>query len=275
MKKASKPSKTTKKTSSIPLGLKKLDKALIGLKPGQVMVFGAHPGVGKTAFGLKIIENLALQSKVSVGFFSLELNKQQALVRLACSSAKVDLMQLYLGKGPESAQEKFTKALGEIARAPLEIFATPRMDLLDLEKELTRLKQRNDAKLCIIDHLRLVVPQMVPTPSKKKEDPILKVITGIKNIAKKLQLPILLLDLLPDIPETDKAGKKRALLIEKTLSKSVDVVCSLKPHEVFEEQKGRMLPDLAAEVSLLKNANGAKGKVKLQFLPRYARFEDL
>lgn len=271
MAKVAKKSKSSKEPA-VSLGLKKLDKALKGLKPGQVMVFGAYPGVGKTAFGLKVVENLALESKMSVGFFSLELTKQQALVRLACSSAKVDLMQLYLGKGPESAQEKFTKALSEIARAPLEIFATPRIDLLDLEKELTRLKQRNHAKLCVIDHLRLVVPTMMP--SKKKEDPILKVITAVKSLAKKLQLPILVLDLLPDIAETDKAAKKRASLIEKTISKSADVVCSLKPHEVFEEQRGRMLPDLAAEVNLLKNANGAKGKLKLQFLPKYSRFED-
>jgi replicative DNA helicase len=239
------------------------------------MVFGAYPGVGKTAFAMKILENLALESRMSVGFFSLELTKQQALVRLACSSAKVDLMQLYLGKGPDSAQEKFTNQLSEIARAPLEIYATPRIDLVDLEKEMLRQKQHNHAKLCVIDHLRLVVPQMVPVPSRKKEDPIIKVIESVKKLAKKLQLPILILDLIPDVSEGDKAAKKKASLIEKTIKKTSDIVCALKPHEVFEEQKGRMLPDLAAEVNLIKNANGAKGKLKLQFLPRFSRFEDL
>src|ERR1044071_3129665 len=88
-----------KDASILSWGFPSLDKATGGLAPGKISVFAAHAGIGKTAMALNLIDQLALEQSIPVGMICLDMNKNQLLVRLASIRGKIDLLQLYLGKG--------------------------------------------------------------------------------------------------------------------------------------------------------------------------------
>jgi replicative DNA helicase len=257
-----------KSAPGLSWGFPSLDRQTCGLQPGQLLVFSAYPGVGKTTFALNVVEHLALQERAQVGMISLEMTTKQLLVRLACSHAQIDLLQLYLGKGSEKNQEKFSLALAEIAKAPFQIFATPRINLPDLQTEARRLQERCKIKLLIIDCLHLISADGLP-PNKDPDREKAKVLQGIKSMAGELKIPVLLLNLLTT-PENEKKKKAKD---SKILEKVADVVCELAPHDAYEEQKGKAMETITAQVALVKNKNGSKGNVRLKFLPKITRFE--
>lgn len=158
---SSKPASARKATQVdvVPWGLAALDRLTKGLNSGQLALFGAHPGVGRSALALRMVEALALERKIPVALVSLEMTTQQVLVRLACSHARIDLLQLYLGKGSGKTQEKFTQTLTELSRAPFQVFATPRMTVAELNLEAHRILVRTHNRLLIVDGLHLLAPE--------------------------------------------------------------------------------------------------------------------
>ncbi len=265
MKEKARNPQKAKGSESTSWGFRALDKYTKGLQPGQLALFTAYPGIGKTAFALNVAERLALEQNIPIGMVSLEMTYQQLRVRLACSYAKIDLLQLYLGKGSEKAEDKFSSHLSTISKAPFHIFATPRITLGELEVEARRLQNRFRIQLLMIDSLNLISmnpPTLVQPSSKKMKDlasELVEIVVGIKSLAKDLKLPVLLLNQIP---------------VFKAIEKQADIVCLLAPNDAYEEQKGKAMETITAEVAITKNRNGSTGKVKLKFLPKYTRFED-
>jgi replicative DNA helicase len=265
--KSNRTSKTKSQALGCSLGFKKIDKYTCGLKPEQLMIFAAYPGVGRSSFALNVAQKLAIEQRIPTAVMSFELTKQQVLVRLACSHAKIDLMQLYLGKGSEKAQEKFTETLSEIARAPLEIFAAPRMTLMELQHEARRIKERCKVRLIIVDSLQQLSFEGL---TQDRLTSLKQLLTGVKLLSKELQIPILLTNQWVG----KRAQDKEFLKENKILEKEADIFCVLAAHEAFEEQKSKMISEINAVFNFVKNRNGSVGKANLAFLPKYSRFED-
>jgi len=275
MKKKTQNRQKQKAAPGLSWGFRSLDRHTAGLLPSQMTVFAAHPGVGKTAFALNVAEKLALEQNIPVGMVSLEMTRKQLLVRMACSHARIDLLQLYLGKGSEKAREKFTNALGVIEKAPLHIFETPRISLPDLQTEARRLKSRFQIRLLIIDFLQLMSAEGLP-PCKDRPEELMRIAQGIQLLAGELQLPVLLLQRLDHPEEKVTCAQKTIHSREaKAIEKEADVICRLTPNDAYEEQQRKAMEPITAEVMIVKNRNGPVGRAKLKFLPKNTRFEDV
>lgn len=259
------------KTATLPWGISGLDRATKGLHAGQLtLVEVSHPGVGRTAMALSVVDALAMDLAVPLLFVSLEMITQQVLVRLACLHSQIDPLQLYLGKGSEAAQEKLKKTLAEISQAPFQIFATPRMPLLELQTEARRSRERRGIRLIIVDGFQAMVPDDLSKaggPAKWRP----AIAKGIRQLAKELDVPALVLHQVTDQAWASKSSPVAKEL--KVVEKEADTVCRLAPHEAYEEQKGRaMAAEVKGEIEVVKNENGRTGGVKVRFLPRFARF---
>ncbi len=260
------------KADVLPWGLASLDRATKGLHAGQLaLVEVSHAGVGRPALALRVVDALALEQGIPLLLVSLEMITQQVLVRLACLHSRIDLLQLYLGKGSETAQEKLKTTLAEISRAPMQIYATPRMTLAELQVETQRSKERRHIRLLIVDGFHLLVPDVPATAGEpRKWRPAIA--KGIRQLAKDLKIPALVLHQVTEEAWTSKTSPAAREL--KVIENEADIVCRLAPHEAFEEQKGRAMQSLiTAGMDVVKNDNGKSGKVRLKFLPRFAQFE--
>jgi replicative DNA helicase len=250
--------------SKLSWAYRSLDRMMKAPPPGKLTFFSAYPGVGKMAFALNLIDRLAIGQKIPIGLFSLSMNKNQLLVHLAAISGKIDLLQLYLGKGSEKAQEHFAEKLSEIARVPLQIYAAPRLSVKDLEIECRRLKERCRIQMIIIDSFQeLYLPEMTKA-SKNTSALILK---SINKIAKELKVPVLVLNSLTDSSLANSQTKDW-----KKMEKEVEFAMALEHHDAFEEQKGKSISSIRAQINIFKKGR-KKGAVKLEFIPRFARFE--
>jgi len=263
---------------SAPLswGFRSLDRRMKGLFPGQLTLLASWPGIGRCALALGVAEELVFGHKVPVAMLSLDVTYQQLLVRMACIHAKIDFLRLYL-KGQEAAQEKFAKALGQVKTSYLRIMATPRIALGELQMEARRLRSRHDIRLFIIDHLQLVSPDVLQAGLGRQEQ-LIGIAAGIRKLAQELDVAVLLLSQLGEAADAgDGAMPKFSTVREtKAFEKMADVVCHLAPNEAYEEQpKVRLTDSVSAGISIVKNGKGATGDVRLRFLPRYARFEDV
>lgn len=174
----------------VPTGFKDLDDVLAGMQPSNLIVLAARPGIGKTAFALNIAQNVALQTKMPVGMFSLEMSKEELVDRLLVSEADIDAWRLKTGNLNEQDFTRISDAMGRLAEAPIFIDDTPGISLLEMRTKARRLQIEHDVKFIIVDYLQLAVA------NKNYENRVQEVSAisqSMKNLARELKVPILCL----------------------------------------------------------------------------------
>ena len=255
-----------------------LDKLTSGLQPSDLMIIAARPSMGKTAFAMNVAENAAVLDGKVVGVFSLEMSREALLMRMLASHAQVDSKNLRQGFLTKDDMRKLTRATEELTQSKLYIDDTPGISISEMRAKARRLKQQEKRlDLLIVDYLQLM--SAVPIGGKRFENrtqEVSAISRGLKALAKELRVPVVALSQLSRAPES-RGGDHRPQLSDLRESGSIeqdaDVVAFIFREEVYKKDD----PDLdgMAEIIVAKQRNGPTDTLKMAFIKRYTRFENL
>ncbi len=253
----------------IPSGFQPLDDLLSGFQKGDLIILAARPSVGKTALSLDIARQAAVNHKIPVGFFSLEMGSQQLIDRMLASQASVDSWKLRTGKVADD--DDFTRigeAIEVLREAPIYIDDQPGNNILAMRSVARKLKMEKDLGLIIVDYLQL----MAPTNTKASDSMVQQVTEisrSLKHLARELEVPVIALSQLSRAVE-QRGGKPRLsdLRDSGSIEQDADVVMFIH-RERDEEEGGRMN---ATEILIEKHRNGPTGRVDLHFDTHKGKF---
>jgi len=255
-------------------GFPELDVYTSGFQPGDLVVIGARPSMGKTAFSLDLALNACLMHKVPVAFFSLEMASMAIAMRLLASHARINLHKLRSGKLSDRDWGKLSGATGELSESKLFIDDTGTLGLMEIRARARQLKQQHDIGLIFIDYLQL----MKPPKANSREQEIAQISRGLKGLARELNIPVIALSQLSRAVE-QRGGDKRPQLADLrdsgAIEQDADVVMFIyreKQYRDASDEDGEPV-DNTAEIIIRKQRNGPTGTVKLTFISEFAKFE--
>ncbi len=263
--------------SGIATGFVDLDRMTSGLHGGEMVVFAARPSLGKTSLAMNIAEHAAVDQKLPVGVFSLEMTSESRVVRMLCSRSRVNLRNVRDGFLAERDFPKLTGAAGKLANAPLFIDDSSGLSILQLRAKARRMHQQFGIKLFVVDYLQLL--HSTSRRAENRQQEIADISNGIKALAKELKVPVIVLSQLNRELEREKNRKPRLSDLRESgaIEQDADVVGLLyRPSSGDEEEGGGAGDELdAVPVNLLiaKQRNGPTGDVRLTFLKSFTRFE--
>jgi replicative DNA helicase len=254
-----------------------LDKLTSGLQPSDLIIIAARPSMGKTALAMNIAENAAVLDGKVVGVFSLEMSREALLMRMLASHAQVDSKDLRQGFLTKEDMRKLTRATEQLSHSKLFIDDSPSISVSEMRAKARRLRQTEGLDLLIVDYLQLM--SAVPIGGKRFENrtqEVSAISRGLKALAKELKVPVVALSQLSRAPES-RGGDHRPQLSDLRESGSIeqdaDVVAFIFREEVYKKDD----PDLdgIAELIVAKQRNGPTDMIKMAFVKRYTRFENL
>ncbi len=254
-----------------------LDKLTSGFQASDLVIIAARPSMGKTAFAMNIAENAAVIDGKVVGVFSLEMSREALLMRMLASTAQVDSKNLRQGFLTKDDMRKLTHAMEQLMQAKLFIDDTPGISVSEMRAKARRLRQQEGLDLIIVDYLQLM--SAVPVGGKRFENrtqEVSAISRGLKALAKELRVPVIALSQLSRAPES-RGGDHRPQLSDLRESGSIeqdaDVVAFIFREEVYKKDD----PDLdgMAELIIAKQRNGPTDTIKMAFIKRFTRFENL
>ncbi len=266
--------------TGLPTGFVDLDKMTSGLQPSDLIIIAGRPSMGKTAFALNIASHAALDQQKTAAVFSLEMSKEQLVLRMLCAEARVDAHRLRSGYLAESDWPKLTMAAGRLADAPLYIDDTAALTVLEMRAKARRLQADHGLDLVIVDYLQLMRGR---GDSDSREQEISNISRSLKALAKELRVPVIALSQLNRAVET-RGKDKRPMLADLresgAIEQDADVILFIYRDEVYNKcecpHDGECLCGRrgVAEVIIGKQRNGPVGKADLTFLHKYTRFEN-
>jgi replicative DNA helicase len=264
--------------TGIPSDYKDLDAITSGWQKGDMIVIAGRPSMGKTAFSLNLARNAAVDHKIPVGFFSLEMADRQLALRLLCAEAGVDSAKVRSGRLRAEEWPKLSNQVGKLAEAPIFIDDTPSLTPMELRARARRLKSEHDVQLIIIDYIGLM-----ELPHKKiesQQQKIAEISRNLKALAKDLEVPVIVLSQLSRAVET-RHGDKRPILSDLrdsgAIEQDADVVIFLYRPGLYGEKSrdGGDVDESHTEVIVAKQRNGPLGAAELHFNLRTGRFQSL
>jgi replicative DNA helicase len=262
--------------TGVSTGFIEFDRMTSGMHPSEMIVIAARPSMGKTALAMNIAEHVAINEKLPVGVFSLEMSSQQLVQRLLCSRARVNLQKVRDGFLGERDFPSLTAAASKLAEAKIFIDDTASLSILELRAKARRLKAQQDVQLIIIDYL-----QLLRSTSRRAQDnrqlEISEISAGLKGLAKELKIPVIVVAQLNRQPEQRSGGKPRLSDLRESgsIEQDADLVGLLVRPEMYEEdEEARQEKSGEAELIIAKQRNGPVGEIPLTFLKEFTRFED-
>jgi replicative DNA helicase len=262
--------------TGISTGFVELDRMTSGLHPSEMIVIAARPSMGKTALAMNIAEHVAINEKMAVGVFSLEMSSQQLVQRLLCSRARVNLQKVRDGFLGERDFPSLTAAASKLAEAKIFIDDTAGLSILELRAKARRLKAQQDVQLLIVDYLQLLRSTTRRALDNRQLE-ISEISAGLKGLAKELKLPVIVVAQLNRQPEARTGGKPRLSDLRESgsIEQDADLVALLVRPEIYEEdEEARQEKSGEAELIIAKQRNGPVGEIPLTFLKEFTRFED-
>lgn len=268
-----------KDLSGIATGFKDLDSRLLGLHKGEMIVLAARPSVGKTSLAMNIVEHVAVGSvdeePKPVGVFSLEMTREQLIMRLLGSRSRIPTHKIVSGFLTPANHGLLTQAADVLMKAPIFLDDTGALDIVELRARARRMKKKYDIQLFVIDYLQLL---HCATSSRESRQTETSAISGsIKGMAKELNVPVLVLSQLNRAPEA-REGKPRLADLRDSgaIEQDADVVCLLRRPALYSEaDEGASAKDRTlAILNIAKQRNGPTGEFNLVFLEDIMRFEN-
>jgi replicative DNA helicase len=268
--------------TGLSTGFAELDRMTNGMHSGEMIVIAARPSMGKTALAMNIVEHVAVNQKLPVGVFSLEMSSQQLVQRLLCSRAHVNLAKVRGGFLGERDFPNLTAAASKLAEAKIYIDDSSSLNILELRAKARRLKAQQDIQLIAIDYL-----QLVTSSSRRAQDnrqlEITEISAGLKSLAKELKIPVIVVAQLNRQPEQRTGGKPRLSDLRESgaIEQDADLVGLLLRPSFYEEREdddkadSKFVEETAEEAELIiaKQRNGPIGNVPLTFFKQFTRFE--
>lgn len=256
---------------------KDLDKVLNGFQPSDMIIVAARPGVGKTSFCLNIAENAAVNHNKTVGIFSLEMSKEQLVLRLLSSQALVDQTKIRKGTVNQSEFDDLTAAANVLLKAPIFIDDTAGINIMEIRGKARRLQQEHGLDLIIIDYLQLMQSGGNGRKNDNRQQEISDISRNIKLLARELNVPIVALSQLSRAVEqsADKKPNLSHLRESGSLEQDSDVVLFIYRAAMSPVDGEEAAEDKTAEIIIGKHRHGATGKVKMVFLNEYTKFVNI
>lgn len=254
-------------------GFKDLDNMTAGFQKSDLLILAARPAMGKTSFALNLAENVAIDEKIPVAVFSLEMSKEQLIERLLASQSGVDSWKLRTGNLNDDDFPKIGFAMGILDEAPIFIDDSPGGNIMEIRAKARRLQMEHGLGLIIIDYLQLMSGRSRGGDANRVQE-ISEISRGLKGLARELNVPIIALSQLSRAVEhrDDKRPQLSDLRESGSIEQDADMVLFLYRDDYYNqnsEKKG------ITEVLIRKHRNGPTGNIELFFNAPQMRFSNL
>jgi len=265
----------------IPTGFSQLDNLLAGLQKSDLVILAARPSVGKTSFALDIVRHVGVKSKVPVGFFSLEMSKEQLVDRLLCAEANVDLWKMRTGNLSDRPEDddfpRIGHAIGALSEAKIFIDDTPNINILQIRTKARRLQAEFGLGLIVIDYLQLMDSS---GNSENRVQEVAEITRGLKGIARELNIPVIALSQLSRVVEQSKPAipKLSHLRESGSIEQDADVVMFIYRKSADRNYRIEEVPPderYLAEIHIAKHRNGPTGMIKMIFNEQFTSFRNM
>lgn len=271
--------------TGVPSGYKLLDELTSGFQPSELIIIAGRPSMGKTALALNIARNISMEQEIPlpVAIFSLEMSKEQLVLRMLATEARISMKLIKGGKLGAKEFGKLSTAGARLAQAEIYIDETPAISVLELRAKARRLQQtlfqskNKSLGLLIIDYLQLMSGSV---SSESRQQEVSEISRSLKALAKELNIPVIAISQLSRAPE--KRGESRRpqlsdLRESGALEQDADLVMFVYRAAFYRAMEGKEIrdEDKPAKLIIGKQRNGPIGDVPLAFIEAYTRFEDL
>jgi len=259
--------------TGVPSGFQELDRMTAGFQPSDLIIIAGRPSMGKTAFCLDVAEYAAIDNKIPVAIFSLEMSKEQLVIRMLCSQAHVEGTRLRTGYLNESDWPKLTIAAGSLSESPIYIDDTAALSVLELRAKARRLKSDHGLGMVIVDYLQLMKGR-ARVESRQQE--ISEISRSLKALAKELNIPVIAVSQLSRKTEERTGNRPQLSDLRESgaIEQDADLILFIYRDEVYNRSEDN--PNRGkAEVIIGKQRNGPIGKIDLAFLDKFTTFKDL
>jgi replicative DNA helicase len=261
--------------TGVPTGFYDLDRMTSGLQAGDMVVLAARPSMGKTAFAINIAEHVALNEQLPVAVFSMEMGAAQLAVRIVGSIGRIDQGHLRTGKLTDEEWPRLTEAIEKLRNISLHIDETAGLTASELRANARRLARQCGGKLglIVVDYLQLMSGSSGNDENRATE--LGEISRGMKMLAKELGCPLIALSQLNRSVETrpDKRPMMSDLRESGAIEQDADIIMFIYRDEYYT--KDACKEPGVAEIIIAKQRNGPTGVVKLAFLNKLTRFENL
>src|SRR5262249_21810632 len=258
--------------TGLSTGFKDLDEKTSGLQASDLIIVAGRPSMGKTAFALNVALHVGTEAKKTVGVFSLEMSKEQIMMRLLCSAARVNLHLLRTGDFGRKGWSDLMRTMGELSETRIFVDDTSGISPLEMGAKARRLKSEHGLDLLIVDYLQLM---RASTKYVNRQEEITSISRSLKELAKELNVPVMALSQLHRGPESRGRGDHKPVLSDLresgAIEQDADVVLFMYREEIYdpsEENRG------LAQVLIRKQRNGPSPEdIDLVFFKEFTRFE--
>ena len=259
------------KIEGVPSGYRALDDSTTGFHPGELILIAARPSMGKTAFGMNIVENAAIRAHKKAAVFSLEMPSEQIVLRMLCTEAKVEMQKVRRGQIEDDEWLKLSEAMSVIAESAIYIDDTSGLTVPEIRSKARRLQIENGLDVIMIDYLQLISGT---GQFGSHQEEVAGISRDLKSMAKELGVPVLALSQLSRA--NSSRGDHRPVLTDirdsGAIEQDADVVMFIHREEYYDnkpENKGK------AQILIRKQRNGSLGDIDLGFKGEYTWFMDL
>jgi replicative DNA helicase len=269
-----------KTITGVASGFPDLDELTSGFQPSDLVIIAARPSMGKTAFVLNLAQYAAIEHKIPIAFFSLEMSKESLVQRMLTSEARIDAQRLRKGQLRDDDFPRLARAAGLLSGAPIHIDDSAGISLLEMRSKARRLKADSGLGLVVVDYLQLIQGS---SRAENRQQEISQISRSLKALAKEVGVPVVALSQLSRAPEQRTGENKRPQLSDLresgAIEQDADLVMAIFRPEVYAERN----PDGTfkdgdvegrSEIIVLKQRNGPIGTVNLYFQKNYTRFEN-
>ena len=275
-----KASKNDGSISGIPSGFHALDKITSGWQTPDLIIIAARPAMGKTAFVLSMAKNMAVDRKIPVAIFSLEMSNVQLVNRLIMNVCELEGDKIKTGKMTKEDTRRLNTKINILKGAPLYLDDTPSLSIFELRSKARKLVREHGIRLIIIDYLQLMNAQGSTFGSREQEVSIIS--RSLKALAKELDIPIIALSQLNRGVEArqgvdGKTPQLADLRESGAIEQDADMVCFIHRPEYYhlynDPNTSKDLRGLA-QIIVAKHRNGATDSIWLRFRGKYAKFQN-
>ena len=257
--------------TGVASGFSHLDKLTAGFQPGDMVIIAARPSMGKTAFSLNVALNAALHNKKHVAYFSVEMGKEQLMMRMLATEARVDMSALRVGRIKDNDWPRLIDKASQLGEANLFIDDTSGISPQEIRSKCRRLKQQHGLDMILVDYLQIMkLRQRI----ESREREVAEISRSLKAIAKELEVPVIALAQLNRGVEGRTGESRKPVLSDLRESGSIeqdaDLIMMLYREEYYEPDN----PEIKGQADLLvrKHRNGPVGELKLKWEAAYGRF---
>jgi replicative DNA helicase len=258
--------------TGLETGFVDLDRMTAGFQRNDLIIVGARPSVGKTAFALNIAQNVAKKTGENIAIFSLEMGAEQLVMRLLCAEGNIDAQRLRTGSLTDEDWGKLTMAMGSLASTGIYIDDTPGVRISDIRSKCRRLAQEHGLGMILIDYLQLILGSGRSGENRQQE--VSEISRSLKQLARELKVPVIALSQLSRGVEQrqDKRPMMSDIRESGSIEQDADIVAFLYRDDYYDkESEAKNI----IEIIIAKQRNGPVGTVQLAFVKEYNKFVNI